>query len=162
MSKVGQTGWTNTLGILKVREITPGHVVRMLEGIKSRGYERRDQRIDFSEDSLRLIRSTLSVIMSDAIEDGIITLNPCSGINQGRRTRAGRSFRKKRRKRVRPFNAQEREAFLEAIQGQWLGPLFETMLRCGLRPGEAYALTPNDVDLESGRIHVHGHGGRAA
>ena len=67
----------------------------------------------------------------------------------------GRNLRKKRKKRIRPFNAHEREVFLEAIRGQWLGPLLETMLRCGLRPGEAYALRPDDVDLESERIHVH-------
>ena len=61
----------------------------MLESIKRKGYERGDQRQDFSEDSIRLIRYTLSVIMSDAIEDGMIMLNPGSGINQGRRTRVG-------------------------------------------------------------------------
>ena len=126
----------------------------MLESIKRKGFERGGERRAFSDDSIRLIRSTLSVIMSDAMQDGIITLNPCSGLNQGRRTRAGRSARKKRRKRVHPLNVREREIFLGAIQGCWLGPLFETMVRCGLRPGEAYALTPSDVDLKTQQIHV--------
>jgi len=89
------------------------------------------------------------------MQDGIITLNPRSGLNQDRRTRAGRSAGKKHRKRVRPLNVREREIFLGTIQGQWLGPLFRNDGGCGLRPGEAYALRPFDVDLKTRKIHVH-------
>ena len=146
-----------SLGKLKVRDVRAGTVLRMLESIQRKGFTRDGKQQPYSDDAIRLIRSALSVVLSDAILDGIITANPCSGLLQGRRTRAGRRAAKadgRRQKRIRPFSATERALFLKSIRGEWLGPLWETMLRCGLRPGESYALTPRDVDLTNKVIRV--------
>ena len=141
------------LGRELVRKITPGHVARMLANIRSNGYGKTERK-DYSPETIRLIRSTLSVVIYDAMDDGIIGSNPCAGLNLGRRTKIGRVSRKKRQRRIRPFSKRERDTFLQAVQGQWLGPMYETMLRCGLRPGEAFALRPADVDLVRRRLRV--------
>ena len=91
------------LGHLKLKDLTPGDVRRMLESKRKQGFYRGKKHYRFSEDAIRLIRSSLSVVCEDAILDGMISTNPCSGLNRGRRTAPGRSVKKKRTKRIPSF-----------------------------------------------------------
>ena len=56
---------------------------------------------------------------------------------------------------VRPMNWEQRDAFLEAAKrGRRYYPLFATLAKTGLRPGEAFALQPGDLDVRGRTLRV--------
>jgi len=55
---------------------------------------------------------------------------------------------------VKPFNIEEQKLFVETIAGHELEMLFITALNTGLRQGELFALTWNDIDLDDNHIKV--------
>lgn len=63
---------------------------------------------------VRLIRATLSVLLSDAVEDGIIRANPVLALGRRRRRRAYTISQAERQKIVRPMSEEQLRAFLEA------------------------------------------------
>src|SRR5262245_7570439 len=63
-------------GAAKVRAIHRGHIKALLAQKRAEG---------LSRNSVRLIRATLSVMLGDAVDEGILQINPASGI--GRRGR---------------------------------------------------------------------------
>jgi hypothetical protein len=67
------------LGGMKVRAIHRGHIKALLAEKAKAG---------LSRNSLRLIRATLSVILGDAVEDGVIPINPAAGSGRRGRKRA--------------------------------------------------------------------------
>jgi integrase len=95
-----------------------------------------------SRNSIRLILSTLRVILSQAVEDGIIAANPAARI--GRFVKVD-----KERFRPSPLGREEAESFLKAARE--ICPayytLFLTALRAGLRRGELVALTWGDIQF---------------
>lgn len=56
---------------------------------------------------------------------------------------------------VQPFSLEEQLKFIEAIKGHELEMLFLTALDTGLRQGELFALTWNDIDFNSRCIKVN-------
>lgn len=60
---------------------------------------------------------------------------------------------KEERKR-RSMTQEETAAFLEAVKGNDIELLAKFMFYCGLRPGEALALTWDDVDLEKNVVNI--------
>lgn len=52
------------------------------------------------------------------------------------------------------WTPEQARMFLSATRHTWLGPLFETALHTGCRPGELIALRWSDVDLSEGTIRV--------
>lgn len=56
---------------------------------------------------------------------------------------------------VLPFTLDEQLRFIEAIKGNDLEMLFITALDTGLRQGELFALTWNDIDLKNKAIYVN-------
>jgi integrase len=132
------------LGHVKVRELKRRHVKQLLD---------QKQRGGLGGQSLRLIRSTLSVLLSDAVDDEIITANPCMGWGKRKRTDPGTAPRPE----IRPLTREQRDAALaEAGNHPDRRPpvLFELLAKAGLRPSEAYALTPGDVDFTGGTLRV--------
>jgi len=134
-----------TLGHKKVREVKRRHVKQLLT---------QKQRDGLGAQSLRLIRSTLSVLFSDAVDDEIITANPCMGL--GKRKRADPATVP--RPEIRPLTREQRDAVLAEARKDDLDRrypvLFELLAKAGLRPSEAYALTPGDVDFTGGTLRV--------
>lgn len=104
----------------------------------------------YAPDTVRLIKAALSALCSAAVDDEILTANPCLGGRRGRR--AGSMTKAQRVAHVRPLSAQDRDRLL-AQAGEWR-PLFETMAKAGLRPGEAYALRVDDLDLDKRTLLV--------
>jgi len=140
-----------SLGHLPIHKITRATVKRFLAAKRDQGYERKERRLAYSKHTLRLLKATLSAILGDATDDGIIKANPCLGMS---RRRGKPSVSVKPGKDVRPLSSEERDAFLEAVRGTRHGVLFELMAKTGLRPGEAYALKPEDVDLRRRTLRV--------
>lgn len=93
----------------------------------------------------QLIRLTVSQILDCAMDDGLINKNPCKNLQLPRRVvkqkRALTSAEKKAIKKA-DFDAEQR-AFIYILYG------------CGLRPGELYALTKNDINFRTNEITIN-------
>ena len=105
--------------------------------------------------SVRLIRAVLSVLLSDAVDDGILIANPALQLRGSRRRRPDSISHAERHKKIRPMSHGQLAAFLAAAQADPRHyPLFLLLARAGLRPGEAYALQWGDLDLRGREIRV--------
>ncbi|MDQ0150069.1 tyrosine-type recombinase/integrase [Eubacterium multiforme] len=60
-----------------------------------------------------------------------------------------------RENKIVPFTREEEKTFLMAIKNHHLEALFVTALYSGLRQGELFALTWNDIDFENSYINVN-------
>lgn len=97
-------------------------------------------------DTVRIIKATLSALMTDAVSDGFLRVNVCRQL----------SFRKRRFSRgkveveIHPFTRDEFERFVEvAREAGTAGLLFIVMGKAGLRPSEAICLEVADFDGET-------------
>ena len=139
------------LGRLRLDEIDTPTVKTFLrakrEGVSSRTGK------PYAPDTIRLMRAALSSVMAEAVEDGLITTNPCL-YRGGRRRKAGTVSKAERDAAIRPMNFEERDRFLAEVRKTSLGVLFELLAKGGLRPSEAYALRIDDLDLRARTVRV--------
>jgi integrase len=136
------------LGPFEVRAITRGHIRALLARKRTDPRSERDPR-PLGKHSVRLIRATLSVVLGDAVADGIIEKNPAHVLAGERRKRPDRLSRDERRKTIKPLSVAELETLLGTAETactprDWV--LLLTLADSGLRPGEALALQWDDVD----------------
>jgi integrase len=86
-------------------------------------------------------------------------MKPCRirVFGRDRRKRVDAVTISERQQSIRAMSRVQRDAFLTAAQGQPIEyfVLFVVLVRAGLRPGEAYALEVEDVDLAARKIHVN-------
>jgi integrase len=94
---------------------------------------------------VRVVFANLSAVLSAAVDDGLIGRNPC---------RAG-SVRPPapERRRIVPWSA-ERVAAVTAALPERYRVLVALAAGCGLRQGEAFGLSVDDIDFLRGVIHV--------
>lgn len=100
---------------------------------KGYGYERQNK-----------IKVILSDMFSRAMEDELMIKNPTKGV----KLRADKQIK------ARSLSVDEQELFFEASAGLFYDNLFNVAVNTGLRPGELFALTEQDIDLEKGFINV--------
>ncbi len=145
---------TEELGTRRLRALRPDHVeqalARRAEGAASAASKRkgrgRSPGRPLSRSSLVKIRSTLNQALTWAQRRDLVARNiaPLVEIPAiAAQTAAGRSMSRK-----------EALRFIEAAGESDLEAMWLLMLFLGLRPGEAAAVSWQDVDLESGTIHV--------
>ena len=103
-----------------------------------------------SEDNYKYERQNkIKVILTDmfarAIEDDLMIKNPAKGV----KLRAD--------KEVKAFalSLEQQEEFFNTCKGTFYDNLYNVAVNTGLRPGELFALTLNDVNLEKGYIDVN-------
>lgn len=101
---------------------------------KGYGYERQNK-----------IKVILSDMFSRAMEDELMIKNPTKGV----KLRADKQIKAK------SLSIDEQELFFEASAGLFYDNLFNVAVNTGLRPGELFALTEQDIDLEKGFINVN-------
>ena len=114
------------------------------------------QREGLSVHTVRLIRAVISSILTDAAEDNVIAGNPLIG--QRRKRRASLTLSPE----VTPLDWEQKQiletTLIELEEGGSLAPsysaLFRLSLLTGLRPGEARALKPGDIDFHGKRLRV--------
>lgn len=118
-----------------LRSITPRMVREMVARLRSCGLDKG---------SVSNVRSTLHSCLETAVEDRILASNPArlrSRTKLMRMSSAG-----ERKANIKAMTAEQARAFLAAAATEpRYGLLFRTMLLSGLRPGEALALQPADV-----------------
>lgn len=100
---------------------------------KGYGYERQNK-----------IKVILSDMFSRAMEDELMIKNPAKGV----------SLRADKQIKARSLSVDEQKLFFEASAGLFYDNLFNVAVNTGLRPGELFALTEQDIDLEKGFINV--------
>ena len=136
-----------TLGALPLPSVTRGMVKDLLAAKRTSG---------LSKDSVRLIRATLSALFSDAMDHELVTANPASKVGRGRGRKAPDSVTaSERRQRVKAMSTTQLNAFLVAAARDRLADLWLFLVDTGVRPGEAFALRWDDVDLVARTAHVH-------
>src|SRR5262245_27066680 len=103
----------------------------------------------------RSIRPTIVPDRSDAADEGIITANPALQLGRRKASRADKLTPAERLQKVRPMSWEQRDAFLEAAKRtRRYYPLFATLAKTGLRPGEAFALQPGDLDVRGRTLRI--------
>lgn len=94
-------------------------------------------------------QSKIKVILTDmfqrAIEDELMIKNPAKGVN----LRADKIIEAK------ALSVGDQEVFFNACNGTFYDNLYNVAVNTGLRPGELFALTKADIDLENGFIDVN-------
>ena len=125
------------LGHLRIRDLRRRHAKDLVFRMKEKGY---------APDTIRLARAALSSVLSAAVDDEIVTANIT--LRLGIKLARGQPT-------MRPMTLEQRDAFLgEAMKRQPYGPLFTVMAKAGLRPSEAYALRPADVNWNGATLRV--------
>ena len=128
------------LGDMGLDEITRKHVKDLL-------YQK--QQNGLSPGTVRIIKAYLSSILTQAVDDEIITVNPAA--------RTGRYIKKENGKEeIKPFTWEETTLFEKAIQEHFprYYPFFLCALRTGMREGELIALKPGDIDFKNRLIDI--------
>src|SRR5215831_19491548 len=136
------------LGRLKLDELNKATVKDFIGKIR-RLKTRRGR--EFSRDSIRLMIASLRAVLSEAIDDGFIAVNPVRRVQK---------FFKKApvmRSEIEPFTLEQ----MHQIENDFFHQLPEyytfvlTLNRTGARIGEIIALEDGDVDFQNGFISIN-------
>lgn len=123
------------IGNFKLNSLVKSDIQKVVDNASDNGYkyERQDK-----------IKVILTDLFDRAIEDDLMLKNPARGI----KLRADREIK------ARTLTVEEQEAFLNASQGTFYDNLFHVAINTGLRPGELFALTAADIDMDNKLINV--------
>jgi hypothetical protein len=116
-------------GRVRLRELSRGMIKAFLTQKRAAG---------LSKNSVRLIRAALSVMLSDAVDDGILLANSALNLGRRGRNRPDKLTASDRTQTIRPMSQEQLGAFLAAAQQHTpvYAPLFLLLAHTGLRPGE--------------------------
>jgi integrase len=94
--------------------------------------------------SVRSIYTTLSAVLTEAVERGLLQANPVRGLWRS----LSKSAKAEAVEQVKALTPEQAGAFLAAAREHAPDhyPFFATLLLAGLRPGEALALAPDKID----------------
>jgi len=102
---------------------------------------------------VRKLRVSLSAILTDALERGLVAQNVIKGMRKQRRGNEADRHKGKLKVGVDIPTPDEVRALLAHLEGRWR-PLLLTAVFTGLRASELRGLRWDDVDLKRGEIHV--------
>jgi integrase len=94
--------------------------------------------------TMKRINNTLSAALKSAVKAGLISKNPATDAELAKVVTPP----------VKVWNAEQLGAFLDAIEGQRLYPLYHLAAFAGMRRGELCGISWDDVDLDQGKIVV--------
>lgn len=123
----------NDAGCVQVGDVKPALLKAALNKVSNQSKSQYDKAY-----------AILFNLFSAAAENGLITANPMIGIKKEKKTGGNR----------RSLTNREREICMQTFATHEKGLLFALMFYCGLRPGEARAMTWNNIDMENKTITV--------
>jgi len=112
---------------------------------------------------VRLIRAALSSLLTDAVSDEVISTNPAIALSGRKRKTADKKNRAEFEESIRALDARQLQALLDVAlarneRGELIerhfGVFFTLLGKTGLRPSEAIALIPHDLDLQKRTVRV--------
>jgi integrase len=149
------------LGTIRLRDLSRRNVKDLLNAKREQLIKSQKKNPDattaeqpsprtLAKNTVRLMRACLSVMLAEAVDDGVIVSNPA--------TLPVRKQGKKKAATVplHPFEETELKQLLAAarvIDPEYF-PLFLLLARTGLRPGEAFALEWADLDFPKRKLSV--------
>ena len=124
------------IGNYNINSITKSVIQNLILKADDRGYgyERQNK-----------IKIILSDMFSKAMDDEFLAKNPAKSV---------RIYGKKKIS-AKALSKDEQEIFFECCAGTFYDNLFNIAVNTGLRPGELFALTEKDINLEEGYIDVN-------
>lgn len=125
------------LGKYKISSITKLQITDLLNKLKDQGYK---------WETLNKTRIILIDMLNRALEDDFIIKNPAKGV---------RLPINKNKESYRVLTKEEQDDFLEYTSGTFYHNLFLVAINTGLRPGELFALTEEDLDFKNKIIKVN-------
>jgi integrase len=130
----------------KLSDITRAQVRDLVVRLRERGLKKS---------TIGHIRGTLHAILEAGMEDEILTSNAARYRGRSKLMSLGPTAGE-RRGAIKAFEVDQLRAFLAAAEtaAPRHAMLFRTMVATGLRPGEAVALQPEDLDYAKGRIRI--------
>src|SRR5262249_2683950 len=132
------------LGAVKLSQLTVSKVRDFADALRKGGT---------SLAMARKLRVSLSAILTDALERGLVAQNIIKGMRKQRRGGESDRHRGKLKSGVDIPTPDEVRAFITHLEGRWR-PMFLTAIFTGLRASELRGLRWSDVDLTRGEIHV--------
>lgn len=123
------------VGHVKVRDLTPAHVIDLKTEVLDDGYSPR---------TVRYVLQTLGTALEQAVVLGMVAHNPTRGVKKPRRTKP----------KINPLRREEADRFLAAAKDDRLYPLYLLAVRRGLREGELLGLGEHHVDFDGGFLWV--------
>lgn len=96
------------IGHMKLAEIRVSDIKGLQDDMKRTGYKRNGIHHDYSKDTIKTTVRTLSTVLSSAVEDGILLVNPCTV-----RTKKGKTTAEP--EEVKAFSVEEALLFLEVL-----------------------------------------------
>jgi len=152
------------LGSLRVRDLRRKHVKMLLNEKRRATWKRKPSATarPYSKNTIRLIKAALSTVLSEAVEEEILLANPALNIGRRGKKAAGHLTQTDVLKQIHPMTWEQKQVFEQALielrqEGRVPYPYataFQVLLKAGLRPGEAFALQPGDLDLFGQRVRV--------
>jgi integrase len=124
-----------SLGRIKLNAVTAAHVRTLYRDKLDSGLSPR---------SVRYVHATLHKALRQAVADGILAHNPTEAV------KAPRSSGKE----IRPLDANQVHALLQAASGDREEALFVVAVTTGMRQGEILGLKWQDADLGAGNLSV--------
>jgi integrase len=144
--------------IQSYRSVLKNHLMPVFGKMRLNEITRKDikafvinkQNSGLSPNTVRICRAYLSSILTQAVDDELISMNPAAGT--GRYIRKGDTASK----RIRPLTWEEKDQFEAAVKDHFprYYPFFICALRTGMREGELIALKPSDISFSGGFIEV--------
>jgi len=131
-----------------LRTLHRGHIKALLAKKRATG---------LSKNSVRLIRATLSVLLSDAVDDVILTVNPALGLYQKGRKTPDSISQTDRKKKIKAMTYEQLATFLAVSSvrcSRRSRVLYLLLADAGLRPGEACAVQWSDFDTISRTLRI--------
>lgn len=125
-----------TLGNKVLSKITKVQCMQLLKHLKEKGLGWE------SQNSARIM---LVDMFNRALEDDFVLKSPMKGV---------RLATNKPENEPSVLTVDEQTEFFECCAGTWYNNAFVVAVNTGLRPGELFALTWNDIDLEKKEINV--------
>ncbi len=125
------------LGKKRLVNITKLMVTDLLNNLAKKGYQ---------YEMLNKVKILLIDMLDRAMEDQFLLRNPAKGV---------RLPKNKPQKETKALSREDQTDFFECSAGTFYNNMFVVAVNTGLRPGELYALTEDDIDLEDNVIHVN-------
>ena len=123
------------LGSIPLARLQPADVRRLVDEL---------ERKRLSPASIVRVVTTLRIALGAAIRDRLLVHNAADI----------RELPKVRRKPVRPLTHVDADRILEAVDGEWVGPIVRLLLGSGIRLGEAVGLDQGDLMLDAGFVRI--------
>lgn len=123
------------VGRVKVEQLTPQHVLGLMNRMRDAGA---------SPKTIANVRVLLRSALSTALKWNLAARNVAAAVDPP----------KAEQHEIQPFTKAEAKTFLAAVAGDRLEALYTVALTMGLRQGEALGLRWDDVDLDTGVLHV--------